>query len=138
MNFLKEVEELAKKGVFINYGNEHYKDGSNCNFQVEFVEDGEKKYATAWWGDNHEFGDVHEAMKASVMMAKWLAEDEERKYNYFTCARETVSEDGHERWKLHRKTNQELMDYMYENHPPYKKSSDDGKKFMEEYSKKDE
>lgn len=133
MNFLEEIKKLEEQGMFISFSHDHYKNGSNCNFSISYVEEGKRKYATAWHGDNHEYGDTHENMKAAVMMAKWLLEDEERMYNYFTWAKETVTKEGKARWDLHQKTRQELGDYMYENHAPYKKSCDDGEKFMKEY-----
>jgi len=136
VNFLEEIKELEKKGVFINFSHDHYKSGSNCNFSITLVEDGKVKHGTSWHGDNHEYGDTHENMEAAVKMAKWIFEDKDRVYDYFTWANETVTKEGKERWDIHRKTRQALADYMYENHAPYKKSCDDGKKFMEEYEKR--
>jgi len=133
MNFLEEIKKLEEQGIFIDFSNEYYKNGANCNFSVKIVEDGKVKYGTSWHGDNHEYGDVHEAMEGAVKMAMWFAEDKDRVYDYFTWAKETVTKEGKERWETHRKNTQALRDYMYENHAPYKKSCDDGKKFMEEY-----
>ncbi len=135
MNFLEEIKKLKEQNVFIEFSNEHYPNGSNCNFSIRVIEDAKTKYGTGWHGDNHEYGDVEEVMEAAVKMAKWFVEDKDRMYDYFTWAKETVTKEGKARWDTHNKTSQALHDYMYKNHAPYKKSSDDGKKFMEEYEK---
>jgi hypothetical protein len=135
MMFLEEIKNLEEQGVFISFSHDHYKNGSNCNFSISIVEDGKRKYATAWHGDNHEYGDTHENMTAAVNMAAWLVSDKERMRNYFTWAQETVTKEGLESWKLHQDTRQALGDYMYKTHAPYKKYCDDGTKFMEEYEK---
>jgi len=133
MNFLEEIKNLEEQGVFISFSHDHYKNGSNCNFSIMIIEDGKRKYATAWHGDNHEYGDTHENMTAVVNnMAAWLIDDKDRVYDYFTWAKETVIKEGKERWETHRKNTQALRDYMYENHAPYKGLCDGGKKFMEE------
>lgn len=132
MNFLEEITNLGKQGIYINYSNEYYKNGSNCNFNIEFIENGQMQYATAWFGDNHEFGDVNQAMEASIKMAKWFLIDN-NKEKYFQEVKETVTKKGYDAYMEVREANQELFQYLYDNHPPYKKSSDKGEKFMAEY-----
>jgi hypothetical protein len=133
MMFLEEIKNLEEQGVFISFFYDHYKSGSNCNFSISIVEDGKVKYGTGWHGDNHEYGDTHENMRAALNMAAWLIADKERMHNYFTWAKETVTKEGLESYKLHQDTRQALRDYMYKTHEPYRKSCDEGTKFMEEY-----
>lgn len=77
MDYLAEIEALYKAGVLIHYRHETYKDGTNTNFSIEFLKmrypDGDS-YQTGWYGDNHEFGDPHEVMRASLLFAKYLLE----------------------------------------------------------------
>jgi hypothetical protein len=73
---LSEYAELEKRNVYIHYSVEHYGDGCNLNFSIEFK--GYKHAQTAWYNDNHEFGDVADAMEASIRMAKWYLEKPER------------------------------------------------------------
>jgi hypothetical protein len=48
------------------------------NFSIEFRD--YERAQTSWYNDNHEFGDVADAMEASVRMAKWyLAKPEQIK-----------------------------------------------------------
>ena len=37
MNIQEEIRELEKQGVFIHYMHEHYTNGSNCSFSIEFT-----------------------------------------------------------------------------------------------------
>ena len=90
---LESLEELEKKGAFISYGPEHYKDGSNLCFSIEFVVDrsslGAKKtdkygneipsiIATGWYNDNHDFGNACQTMIAAIKLAFWYLEDPKR------------------------------------------------------------
>ena len=73
---LQSFSDLESKNVYIHYSIEHYSDGSNLNFSIEF-----KDYARAqtyWYNDNHEFGNVEEAMVASIKLAYWHLENPER------------------------------------------------------------
>jgi hypothetical protein len=68
MDFLENFDYLEKNGVFIHYSHEHYPDGSNMIFSIQFINE---KTQTAWYGDNHEFGGVKNCMRASVKLALW-------------------------------------------------------------------
>jgi len=99
MNIHKEIQALDKKRVYIHFNHEHYKNGSNCNFSVEFVDkNGKHLNQTGWWGDNHEFGDVADATVAAIKIAKWLAKDNKFK-KYFEHCNETITKKGHAQWK---------------------------------------
>ena len=63
--------ELEKKGVFIHYSPEHYKDGSNLMFSIEFTKE---KKQTGWYNDNHEFGNVQQTIYKSTQLALWYLE----------------------------------------------------------------
>jgi hypothetical protein len=85
MDYLREIELLYKAGVLIHYVHETYRDGTNTNFSIEFLKfkypDG-KTYRTGLYGDNHEFGDPHEVMRASVLFAKYLLEGDNLLWNF--------------------------------------------------------
>ena len=72
---LETYEELEENGVYIHYIPEHYNDGTNLNFSIEF-----RKYKTqtGWYNDDHEFGDVLDTMTSSVLLAKWYLENPRR------------------------------------------------------------
>jgi len=72
---LETYKELEENGVYIHYIPEHYNDGTNLNFSIEF-----RKYKTqtGWYNDNHEFGDVLETMTSSILLAKWYLENPRR------------------------------------------------------------
>ena len=72
---LETYKELEEKGVYIHYVAEHYKDGSNLNFSIEFKNQGTQ---TGWYNDDHEFGDVYETMIKSLKLAKWYLQCEKR------------------------------------------------------------
>ena len=72
---LDTYRELEEKGVYIHYLPEHYNDGSNLNFSIEFRK---HKTQTGWYNDNHEFGDVSDTMYKSLQLAKWYLEDPKR------------------------------------------------------------
>ena len=80
MTNLESYTLLEEKGVFIHYIPEHYKDGTNVNFSIEFILDREKlkRIQTGWYNDNHEFGNVYQTMIASVKLAFWYLEDPKR------------------------------------------------------------
>ena len=72
---LDTYKELEEQGVYIHYIPEHYNDGTNLNFSIEF-----RKYKTqtGWYNDNHEFGDVLDTMTSSILLAKWYLENPRR------------------------------------------------------------
>lgn len=76
MYSLESFALLEEKNIFIHYDIEHYDDGCNLNFSIEFRD--YPRAQTYWYNDNHEFGDIVDAMKASLAMAFWYAEDPER------------------------------------------------------------
>lgn len=67
--FLEQIADLESKGVFIDFSNETYKDGTNCNWQIEFTKE---DHITMAYNDNHEFGDVAESMQKAVDYAYFL------------------------------------------------------------------
>jgi hypothetical protein len=72
---LQTYRELEEYGVYIHYELDHYNDGTNLNFSIEFRND---KTQTGWYNDNHEFGDVYEVMYKSLHMAQWYLKDPKR------------------------------------------------------------
>ena len=72
---LEQYKTLEDNGVYIHYVHEHYTDGVNLNFSIEF-----KKHntQTGWYNDNHEFGDVYDTMNKSVLLSLWYLEDPKR------------------------------------------------------------
>jgi len=76
---MDSYKRLEESGVYIHYSPEHYKDGSNVNFSIEFLDrETLNRVATGWYNDNHEFGDASETMSASVKLARWYLEDPKR------------------------------------------------------------
>jgi hypothetical protein len=76
---MDSYKRLEESGVYIHYSPEHYKDGSNVNFSIEFLDrETLNRVATGWYNDNHEFGDTSETMTASVKLALWYLEDPKR------------------------------------------------------------
>ena len=76
---MDSYKRLEESGVYIHYSPEHYKDGSNVNFSIEFLDrETLNRVATGWYNDNHEFGDASETMTASVKLALWYLEDPKR------------------------------------------------------------
>ena len=63
IDILKTYQLLETQGVFIHYSPEHYSDGSNLSFSIEFVK---QKTQTYWYNDNHEFGNVSETILSSL------------------------------------------------------------------------
>jgi hypothetical protein len=72
---LETYKTLEENGVYIHYIPEHYGDGTNLNFSIEFRK---HKTQTGWYNDNHEFGDVHETMTKSLKLALWYLQCEKR------------------------------------------------------------
>ena len=72
---LETYKELEENGVYIHYIPEHYTDGSNLNFSIEFKN---QNTQTGWYNDNHEFGGVYETMYKSVHIAQWYLKDPKR------------------------------------------------------------
>jgi len=132
MNIQEETRELEKQGVFIHYSHEHYTNGSNCNFSIEFTRHPyphrpEDHYQTGWYGDNHEFGDTADVLEASIKMAKWLLRGNNLEW-FFYNPNETVSEEGHKKWKIMQKKKDEFHDMLVAEFPTYaafSKSIDD-------------
>ena len=72
---LDEYKKLEDLGVYFHYSPEHYSNGSNLNFSIEF-----KNYdtQTGWYNDDHEFGDVYDTKVKSIKLAQWYLEDPKR------------------------------------------------------------
>jgi len=73
----KILTKLEKQGVYIHTSIEHYPDGSNLNFSIEFRKHGKGKQ-TSWYGDNHEYGDIGRTMSCAVRLAQFYLEDPNR------------------------------------------------------------
>ena len=71
----ERLNKLQLKNVFIHIEPEHYKNGSNACFSIEFRDYGEQ---TGWYGDNHEFGEFGDVMYAALELAEWYLEDDNR------------------------------------------------------------
>ncbi len=65
-NKLKKLEE---QGVFIHFIPEHYDDGTNYNFSIEFTKE---KFQTGWYNDNHEFGDVARTIECAIKISEFM------------------------------------------------------------------
>ena len=72
---LNSYKTLEDNGVYIHYVPEHYNDGSNLNFSIEFTK---YKTQTGWYNDDHEFGDVYDTTVKSINLALWYLEDPKR------------------------------------------------------------
>jgi hypothetical protein len=72
LNIYKTLED---NGVYIHYAPEHYTDGSNLSFSIEFTK---QKTQTGWYNDDHEFGDVYDTKVKSIKLALWYLEDPKR------------------------------------------------------------
>jgi hypothetical protein len=72
---LNTYKTLEDNGVHIHYAPEHYTDGSNLNFSIEFTK---QKTQTGWYNDDHEFGNVHDTKVKSIKLALWYLEDPKR------------------------------------------------------------
>jgi hypothetical protein len=68
---LTSYTDLENKNVFIHYGIEHYNDGCNLLFSIEFRDYGQQ---TCWFNDNHEFGNIEQTMRSSIELAYWYLE----------------------------------------------------------------
>lgn len=114
MNIYNEIKRLEKKGVFICYCFDHYTNGTNCNFSIEFAyrlpanksihhsDRKGKQYKTGLYGDNNEFGNTADTMVASIKIAKWLFKDN-NVAKYFEDAplynlTETITNKGHKKY----------------------------------------
>lgn len=76
INTILETYSLIEKyGVFIHYSPEHYEDGSNMLFSIEFTN---QKVQTGWYNDNHEFGGVSRTIICSLKLALWYLEEPSR------------------------------------------------------------
>jgi hypothetical protein len=72
---LNSYKTLEDNGVYIHYVPEHYTNGSNLNFSIEFTK---YKTQTGWYNDDHEFGDVYDTKVKSIKLALWYLEDPKR------------------------------------------------------------
>jgi hypothetical protein len=72
---LSSLKTLEDNGVYIHYVPEHYNNGSNLNFSIEFTK---QKTQTGWYNDDHEFGDVYDTTVKSIKLALWYLEDPKR------------------------------------------------------------
>jgi len=72
---LNTYKTLEDNGVYIHYVPEHYMDGSNLSFSIEFTK---QKTQTGWYNDDHEFGDVYDTKVRSIKLAQWYLEDPKR------------------------------------------------------------
>lgn len=72
---LETYKTLEENGVYIHYIPEHYGDGTNLNFSIEFRK---HKTQTGWYNDNHEFGGVYETINKSLKLALWYLQCEKR------------------------------------------------------------
>jgi hypothetical protein len=72
---LSSLKTLEDNGVYIHYVPEHYNNGSNLNFSIEFTK---YKTQTGWYNDDHEFGDVYDTKVRSIKLAQWYLEDPKR------------------------------------------------------------
>lgn len=71
----ERLNNLQKQNVYINTGWEHYDNGSNLCFSVEFRDTNDQ---TGWYNDNHEFGDIGTALECAIELAEWFLEDKAR------------------------------------------------------------
>lgn len=69
MDFLQQISDLESKGVFIDFSNEIYSDGTNCCWQIRFIKE---DHVTMMYNDNHEFGNVAQSMQKAVDYAYFL------------------------------------------------------------------
>lgn len=72
---LTSYTDLENKNVFIHYDIEHYSDGCNLCFSIEFRDYDQQTY---WFNDNHEFGNIEQTMRSSIELAYWFLEKPER------------------------------------------------------------
>jgi hypothetical protein len=72
---LNTYKTLEENGVYIHYAPEHYSDGSNLSFSIEFTK---QKIQTGWYNDDHEFGDAYDTKVSSIKLAQWYLEDPKR------------------------------------------------------------
>ena len=72
---LNTYKTLEDNGVYIHYVPEHYNNGSNLNFSIEFTK---YKTQTGWYNDDHEFGNVYDTKVKSIKLAQWYLEDPKR------------------------------------------------------------
>jgi hypothetical protein len=92
-------KKLEDNNIFIYYNYEHYQNGTNCLFQIEFKD---KNFKTMTYGDNHEFGNVSETMLFSIDLAFWYLENID-----YIC----VSKNGYSD-KRYFKYKDELLDFI--------------------------
>lgn len=100
MDLTKEIRDLEAEGVFIHLTHEHYTNGSNCNWSIEFTKFIDQNNQTGWYGDNHEFGDTVDCYAAAFRLAKFLLENDNLIW-YFFNIKETVTAEGHANWLKH-------------------------------------
>lgn len=108
----QSIIDLENKGVFIPLGYDHYKDGTNCIWALDFRDHGRH---TSWYGDNHEFGNTVECLKAAIRFANWMLEGDNMEW-FFYNAKETVTEEGHKNWIKHHEREKEGHKIVFNNH----------------------
>ena len=93
---LTSYSDLENKNVFIHYNIEHYSDGCNLCFSIEFKDYDQQTY---WYNDNREFGNIEQTMRSSIELAFWFLEKPER-INGFKLTRmsEKFEEFNNEMW----------------------------------------
>jgi len=94
MDLIKEIRTLESLGVFIHLSYDHYTDGTNCNWSIEFIKTNNQ---TMWFGDNHEFGDTVDCLIIAIKFANWLLYDDNLEW-YFYNVKETITPEGHAAW----------------------------------------
>ena len=106
--YLTAIQYLEDRGVTIDYSHEHYKDGSNCNFQIDFG-DGRITYL---YGDNHEYGNTVQVKVASVKLAMHLLCTEGQLDLHFKPIRESKTKTFKEQWVAKRDYEIKLDEFM--------------------------
>ena len=112
MDLAKEIRNLEAKGVFIHLNHEHYEDGSNCNWSIEFTKLKQPNNQTGWYGDNHDFGDTVDCYEAAFRLAKFLLEDDNLHWYFFSVC-ETVTEQGRANWFKSREVTEKAHEIVY-------------------------
>lgn len=110
MDLFKGIRELENNNVFIYFSYDHYKNGTNCSFSIEFRDIGEQ---TGWFGDNHEFGDVADVFKTAVEFAKYLSNDQDLLTAYFSTVPETISSEGQREWEIRQSARKRIDEFLY-------------------------
>lgn len=127
MDIRAALTELEKKSVFIHYSYDHYKNGTNLNFSIEFRGWG-PDFQTGWYGDNHEFGDIGRTLEKSIIIATELSNEKETLEAYFSIVHNS-SLDPESPWMKREDASRKVSNIVYKN--VTKEWEEAGKKFME-------